>query len=374
MRLKEINAKSILRKYKRVDSWFISCYAMNLYRGCLHNCVYCDGRNKKYQITGDFGKDIIVKINAIELMQKELSQYIHKKQLKPCYLMLGGGVGDSYQPIEEKYKLTRKALSLLKKFQIPVSILTKSTLIKRDLDLLKEIKEQSRVLINFSFSSTNDEISMIFEPGVPVPSNRLQTIKKFKKEGFVCGMFILPVIPFITDQKSILKQTIKDAYAIGIDYIIFGGMTLKFGNQKDYFFQILEEYYPNLKGKYETIYKKNKYGNAIPEYYKNLHQLFILLMKEYHIPIRIPPRLYRDILNENDFVSVMLDQLDYLCKIHGKKSYYGYASYQISQLKQPLSTMKNKLRTIRGVGNITEKIIIEILETKTSNYFEKLLY
>ena len=85
------------------------------------------------------------------------------------------------------------------------------------------------------------------------------------------------------------------------------------------------------------------------------------------------PNLYRDILAENDFVSVILDQIDYLLKIQGKKSPYGFAAYSISKLEQPLSSMKNKLRTIKGVGSVTESIILEILRTKRSSYHEKLL-
>ena len=71
MTIKKINSKSILRTYKRIDSWFISCYSMNLYRGCLHNCIYCDGRAEKYQVNGVFGEDIEVKINAIEIGGKK---------------------------------------------------------------------------------------------------------------------------------------------------------------------------------------------------------------------------------------------------------------------------------------------------------------
>jgi len=374
MGVKEVTAKSILRKYKRIDSWFITCYGMNLYRGCYHNCVYCDGRSEKYQISGDFGSEIIVKINAIDILKNEIRSSPRKKPLRPCYIMLGGGVGDSYQPIEITYKLTQQALHVLKRYHLPVSILTKSNLIKRDLELLKKIDEQSRVLINFSFSSSNDEISKIFEPGVPPPSSRLDTIKTFKEQGFSCGMFLMPVIPFITDTADIMKQTIKDAYDAGIDYIIFGGMTLKKGKQKEYFYQELGKYYPNLLVNYETIYKNNQWGQAIDNYYQSIHKTFNLLMNAYHIPKRIPSYLFSDILNENDFVSVILDQMGYLLKMQGEKSPFSYASYQISQLKEPLSSIRYELQNIRGIGRSTEKIIQELLEKKTCFQYEQLLY
>ena len=345
---------------------------MNLYRGCGHNCVYCDGRSEKYQVDGKFGEDVIVKVNALELLRNELNE--KKRSInRSGYVMVGGGVGDSYQPIEEKYQLTQKTLRFLHEKNFPIHILTKSTLVERDIELIKNINEKSRAIVSFSFSSTNDEISEIFEPGVPPPSERLKTISRFKKEGIASGMFLLPVIPFITDIPSVMNETIKKAHEAGVDFIVFGGMTLKEGRQMKYFYDVLHQYYPDLLVDYSNIYRGNKWGNAVDNYYNSLNLLFNNIVKKYKIPKRIPPSFYRDILNENDYVSVLLDQLDYLCKIHGLKSNYGYASYQISQLKLPLSTMKNKLQTIKGVGRITEKIILEILETKTSTYYEKLL-
>jgi len=374
MSIKEIHAKSILRTHKRIDSWFISQYGMNLYRGCLHNCVYCDGRAEKYQVNGIFGRDIEVKINAIEILNRELRTLKGKKSFRNCYLMVGSGVGDSYQPIEKKFELTRKSLELIKHYKLPISILTKSSLIERDLDLLKQINEKNRVLINFSFSSTNDDISRIFEPNASLPSEKLQTIKKFKKNGFSVGVFLLPVIPFITDTIPLMKKTIEDFISIGINYIIFGGMTIKKGKQKDYFYQTLRSYYPELLPEYEIIYKNDKWGQSTQKYSMSIHETFNLLMKKNHIPIRIPPSLFNDILYENDTVSVILDQLDYLCKIHGKKSPYGFASNQISQLTQPLSSIKYNLQQIKGVGPVTKNIIQEILDTGSSQYYEKLLY
>jgi len=374
MVVKEIQAKSILRKHKRIDSWFLSCYGMNFYRGCTHNCVYCDGRAEKYNVDGEFGEDVAVKINAIELLRKEISPARRRTPLKKCYFMIGGGVGDSYQPVEEKYRLTRRALNMMYEFKFPVSILTKSTLIERDIDIIKKINEKSRAIVSMSFSSVDDEISSVFEPGVPPPSERLKTLEKFKKEGIACGMFLMPVIPFITDKPKYLDESLKKAKEIGLDFVIFSGMTLKDGRQMEFFHNVLDKYVKSLKVDYQHLYGNDTWGGPKPEYYDSLYKAFNMIARKYEIPLRIPPNLYRDILDENDLVSVILDQMDYLLKTRGKKSPYGYASYSISQLKEPLSSMKSKLRTIKGVGSVTERIILEILETKRSTYHEKLLY
>ena len=371
--IREIEAKTILRKRKKIDSWFISHYGMNLYRGCAHNCVYCDGRSEKYNVGGEFGEDVAVKVNAIDVLRRELDPRRKRTPFKRSFIMVGGGVGDSYQPIEKKYQLTRKALHLINEYNFPVSLLTKSTLIERDIDIIKKINGKHRAIVSFSFSSVDDTISSIVEPGVPSPSERLETLKSFKKEGIACGMFLLPVIPFITDTSDLVEDTIREASKMGIEFVIFGGMTLKEGKQKDYFFNMLKKSYPKLIAEYQKIYGIDKWGNAKPDYYNLLHQTFNNIAKKYKIPKRIPPHLFRDILDENDLVIVMLEHIDYLLKLEGKKSPYGYAAYSISQLQKPLSTIKDELQTLKGVGQTTERIILEILRTGRSSYYEKLL-
>ena len=372
--IREIKAKSILRKHKKIDSWFVSRYGMNLYRGCAHNCVYCDGRSERYQVDGVFGENVVVKTNAVEILRRELKPIGRRVKLKPGYIMVGGGVGDGYQPVEEKYQLTRKTLQLLREYRWPVHVLTKSTLVERDLDVLKRINQQNRAIVSFSFSSTNDETSAVFEPHVPPPSERLKTLAFFKRNGIACGMFLLPVIPFITDTSEMIAEALRKAHKIGVDFVIFGGMTLKEGRQKDHFFSLLREKRPEVIANYKQLYDgKNKWGQATGEYYNTISAIFNEMSKKYKVARRMPPALYKDILSENDLVTVMLEQLDYFLKLEGKRSSFGYAAYAISQLNSPLSTMKNKLREIKGVGEKTENIILEILETKNSSYYNSLI-
>jgi DNA repair photolyase len=371
--IKEIEAKSILRKQKKIDSWFLSRCGMNLYRGCTHNCVYCDGRSEGYYVDGDFGTDVCVKINAVDVLRRELDPRRKHAPFKPGYVMVGGGVGDSYQPAEEKYGLTRKTLALLAEKRLPVHILTKSTLVKRDVDLLQKINETNKAIVSLSFSSTDESISRVFEPGVPSPQERLDTIAFFKDQGLACGMFLMPVIPFITDTGEVIQKTIQDAKDVGVDFIIFGSMTLKDGIQKEYFLNILKKYYPDLLLEYQMIYKGSKWGEATHEYYAQLHLTFHTLMNLYKIPKRIPPELFKDMLGENDLVVVILEHLDYLLKLEEKRSPFGYAAYSLSQLQVPISSMQYQLQSIKGVGSTTEKIIQEIIKTGSSQYYERLL-
>lgn len=374
MVVREVEAKSLLRKHKKIDSWFLSWYGMNLYRGCQHNCVYCDGRAEGYYVDGEFGQDVTVKTNAIEVLRRELDPTRKRTPFKRGYVMVGGGVGDSYQPVEKTYELTRQTLQLLCEKHFPVHVLTKSTLVRRDADLLKQINEQSRAIVSVSVSSTDERMSRIFEPGVPSPQERLEVLSFYKDQGVAVGLFLLPVIPFITDSREILEQSIRDAADAGVDFIIFGGMTLKQGRQYDYFLRTLEKHYPELRVNYQMVYKGGKWGEATPEYYHRLHQTFHLLMKHCKIPLRIPPWLYQDLLYENDVVVVMLEHLDYLLKLQGKRSPFGYAAYQISQLQEPVSSHLDSLRAIKGVGPTTESLIREVVRTGRCSTYEELLF
>ena len=373
MTITEIEAKSILRKHKKIDSWFLSRYGMNLYRGCLHNCVYCDGRSEGYYVQGEFGEDVAVKTNAIEVLSRELDPRRKRVPLQRGFIMVGGGVGDSYQPIEKKYELTRRALQLIAEHRLPVHMLTKSTLIERDLDILKKINEETRAIVSFSFSSANDGISSTVEPGVPPPSRRLKTIERFKKEGIACGMFLLPVIPFLTDTSQSIEDAVSKAKDAGVDFVIFGGMTLKEGRQRDYFMNVANREYPEIASQYDAIYKGNKWGEPTKQYSASLNMRFGSIAKKYRMPVRMPSTLFKDLLSENDLAVVLLEHIAYLLTLQGEASSFGYAAYSLSQLKEPLSDMKEGLRSIKGVGEAAEGIILEILRTGSSSYYEQLM-
>ena len=157
-----IKSKTILTKHKYTDDWFISKYGMNLYRGCEHSCEYCDGRAEKYRVEGTFGEDIYVKTNTVDLLKKDLPKLKEK-----AIIFVGGGVGDSYQPAELKFNLTRNTLKLLKKFNFPIHILTKSHLVERDFELIKEINKKNRAIVSFSLSTISGVGFSSFIPSAP---------------------------------------------------------------------------------------------------------------------------------------------------------------------------------------------------------------
>ena len=396
MNIIEITAKSLLRKQRQVDSWFCSAYGMNIYRGCAHNCVYCDGRAETYQVEGDFGSDISVKVNAPELLRRELDPAGKRKPMKRAYIFIGGGVNDAYQPAEEKYRLTRRALEIILGYGLPVHVLTKSVLVERDIDILLKInKAQSagynaRAVVSFSFSSADDKISRVFEPGVPPPSRRFSAIKRLKDAGLYCGIYLMPVLPFITDYPEQIEAVFKAGTEAGADFLVFGGLTLKEGRQKEYFLQALRRFSGaagdliagagDLPLQYDVIYPGDpgkpgsSYGNARPDYCSLLNEVVFTVARRHRLPLRMPPALFRGIMDENDSIAVMLEHMDYFHRARGHKSTFGWAARKVRELDAPASAMGNRLRSVSGIGPATADIIGEILATGTSVKYEKLLY
>lgn len=373
MIVQEISAKSILRRQKKIDSWFISRFGMNFYRGCEHNCAYCDGRAEKYQVNGEFGEQVVVKVNAAEVLEREVDAK-RRKPLNGGYFFVGGGVCDSYQPAEIKYGLTRQALLLLLQRRQPVHLLTKSLLIERDIDLIRELNAAKRAIVSMSFSSVDDRISAVFEPNVPPPSRRLKTLEKFKAAGIAIGIYLMPVLPFITDTAEQLDASIRAAKEIGADFIIFGGLTLKGGRQQEHFFHVLEDYDASLVEKYRELYPGTPWGGADGGYTDDQQRRFYDLARKYEMPMRIPPKFWRDLLEENDRLIVFLEHIDYLLKIRGEKSFFGRAAYSISQLQEPVSGIRENLEQLQGVGRSTAVLIRELIDRDTATYYEWLLY
>jgi DNA repair photolyase len=270
--------------------------------------------------------------------------------------------------------LSRQALEIIAEFGYPVQVLTKSTLVRRDLDLLRQINRHSRALVCFSISSVDEQISRIFEPGVPSPRERLETLKYLKAQGVPCGLFLLPVIPYVTDDDDLIERALQEAMDIGVDYLIFGGMTLKEGRQSSHFLNTLSRHRPELLPEYRKIYGGDRWGQATGEYYRRLHGRFWEIAAKYEVPLRMPPELYSDLLDDRDRAVVILEQMDYLFRLRGKRSAYGYAARTVARLQEPLSELLQPGNQLRGISAKASTLIREIVTTGTAKEYEQLLY
>ena len=291
-----VKAKSILTKVKYGSEWYGVDYNMNLYRGCCHGCIYCDSRSNCYHID-DFdvprGKE-----NALAILENELSRKRERG-------VLGiGSMSDTYNPFEKQYEQTRGALKLLAKYGFGVGIDTKSDLILRDIDLLKEINEKNNVIIKFTITTPDDELSRIIEPHVCVSSARYHAIKTLTDNGIFAGIMMNPVLPFITDKEEDIRKLVYLAHESGARFIhTYMSMTLR-ENQRDYYYEKLDEHFPDLKEKYIRYYG-DRYYCIVPDA-EALYKVFTEECDRYGILYKMEDiiRAYKKDRKENEQMSL----------------------------------------------------------------------
>lgn len=240
---------------------------MNIYRGCSHGCIYCDSRSKCYQMLHDF-EDIEVKANAVQLLETAL-----KKKRKPC--MIGtGAMSDPYIPLEKNLCHMRKCLELIDRYGFGVSILTKSNLILRDLDLLKSINKKAKAVVQMTLTTYDEKLCKILEPNVSTSYERFKVLEIMRDNNIPTIVWLDPILPFINDSEENILGILSYCEKAKVHGIIcFGmGLTLREGN-REYFYQKLDEHFPTLKEKYIQTYQ-NRYEITSPKN-KELMQIFI---------------------------------------------------------------------------------------------------
>lgn len=291
----EVHVKSILNKAKKRDSWFLLDYSLNPYLGCSYNCLYCYIRGSHYG--GDTTHKLGVKSNAAEILKKQLKRRAKNKE----YGFIGiASSTEPYNEVEKEIKLTRSLLKIIARFKFPVSILTRSTLVLRDIDILKKINEnailppdlkpklRNGTIISFSFSTPDEKLARIFEPNAPTPKERLETMKKFKTLGFRTGVCFMPVLPFISDSEKQIEKMVVLAKNYGADSILTAGLTL-FGDGptdcKTVYYKTVEKYLPELLERTKKLFGEKFYPD--PKYQRELAEKANRLCKKYHINNRI---------------------------------------------------------------------------------------
>ena len=259
----EITAKTILNHVKQPDTWFGLKYNMNLYRGCQHQCIYCDSRSECYRL-GDLA-EIRVKINALEL----LNDVLPRKRVRGTIGF--GSMNDLYMPVEQTYKLGQGSLEIIRRHQFPVHILTKSDLVLRDRDLLQDISKVYAA-VSFTITTTDNDLAAVIEPGAPRPSARLRAMRELAKAGILTGITMMPILPFLEDDPENIRQIVRLAAESGARYIIPAfGMTLRPGS-RDYYYQKLDESFPGLKERYIKTFG-DSYQCSSP-HWRELNEVF----------------------------------------------------------------------------------------------------
>ena len=253
--IKEIQAKTLLSSTTHPDSLFGIKYTMNLYRGCQHQCIYCDSRSLCYGIE-NFA-DILVKVNAIDLLRKELPSKRTKGTVGT------GSMNDPYMPVEKQYNMTGRALAVLAEYEYPVHVITKSDLVLRDIALLQDIS-RTYAAVSVTITTADDALSHRIEPGAPVSSSRFRAIEVLASHGIYAGITMMPILPFIEDDAASIGAIVARARDAGAQYILpWFGMSMR-DRQRSYFYAQLDRLYPGLRRRYEQRYGEH-YECPVPD-------------------------------------------------------------------------------------------------------------
>jgi DNA repair photolyase len=227
-------------------------WSLNPYRGCVHGCHYCYARATHPYLGLDAGDDfatkIVVKTNLPEVLRTELG--------KPSWSRERVAIGtatDAYQPCEGRYRLTRTGLEILAAARTPVSIVTKSTLIVRDLDLLTGLAAGPGATVYFTITTLDPELWRHLEPGTPPPFKRLQVLRRLSEAGVPTGVFLAPILPGITDGVESIAAVAAAARAYGAES--FGASVLRLAPPvKEHYLGVVAERFPHLLAKYERAF------------------------------------------------------------------------------------------------------------------------
>ncbi len=230
--------------FVKVKGILSSKNGMNLFRGCTHGCIYCDSRSKCYQMNHSF-EDIEVKENSIELLEDRL-----KRKRKKCMIGMGS-MTDPYINEELKLNYTRQAIEIINKYGFGLTLITKSSNIIRDLDLLKEINSKTKCVVQMTLTTYDERLCRIIEPNVSTTKERVETLIKLREAGIPTVVWMTPILPYINDTKENIRGILnycKEAKVKGI--LCFGmGLTLREGN-REYFYSKLDKHFTHLKDKY----------------------------------------------------------------------------------------------------------------------------
>jgi DNA repair photolyase len=253
----EVHARSVINQVPPASRMAFR-WTINPYRGCSHSCAYCFARNTHKYLDMDSGHDfntrIVVKVNAPQLARKELAA----PKWQGEHVAMGTNV-DCYQRAEGKYRLMPGIIGALKDAANPFSILTKGTLILRDLDLLAEAAEVTEVGLNVSVGFVDKELSRSVEPGTPSPERRIGICAALTERGLRCGVLMGPVLPFLTDSPGQLEATVRLAAEAGAAHVTPIVLHLRPG-AREWFLQWLGENFPDLVAAYRDLYGRGAYA------------------------------------------------------------------------------------------------------------------
>jgi DNA repair photolyase len=274
----EIQARSIISRVPSASRMPFD-YTINPYRGCSHACQYCFARNTHTYLDLDAGRDfdtkVVVKVNAPQLLRKELA----RAAWAGAHIAMGTNV-DCYQRAEGRYGLMRGIISALRDHANPFSILTKGTLITRDLDLLRQAAQVTDVGVSFSVGFVDETVWRSVEPGTPSPRRRLDAVRRFADAGFPVHVLMAPILPGITDTEESIDDTVAAIAAAGAAGVSPIALHLRPG-AREWYAGWLGRTHPELVDRYRALYGRGSYAPKV--YQREVSALVALAARRHRI-------------------------------------------------------------------------------------------
>lgn len=344
--------KTILNKHRRADHWFWTRYSAYPYIGCQHGCEFCYSRGQKfspYDDPNDFAYVIKVKENAPDLLSRALSR-------AEVDLVFTG----DYQPAEKKFGISRQMLEVCRDLGFPVFVLERSPLVLRDIDLLQEINARAPSVVAFSIISTPDSPNHTrvnqMERLAPSSGKRFAAMEAFARAGILTGTCFMPILPGLCDDDANLEAVIRWTADHGGKFVLAGSLTLA-DQQKNFFFEVLRERFPDLLSLYQRCYPPESYA---PQDYSwpKIALRIRELCANYGIRDRIPrPVIPGDKHALNKRVVERLAEKVYDMEIHQEPANriwaYRKAAWAIEDLKQDLRLIYQAMG-LKGLQNIPD--------------------
>jgi DNA repair photolyase len=302
------------------DTFCRALYRVAPYKGCAHACRYCDGRAEKYHVEGDFGCDIEVRRTVPELFEHELPDL-----REPGLIAFGSGVTDPYQPCERVHNLTGACASTIASFNTtqrqntiadstirayPALVMTKSSLVNRDIEIWKSVQRTSGFVLLISLTSTDESVRIQMEPGASLFQERIDTLRQFKEAGCFTGVLAMPLLPGISDSRESIGQLYDICTQVKVDFLMPGGLTLRPGRQKDGYLNSIRDHYPQLYASTKAAFSEDR-PSGIPraENRHELQQRIDSVRKAFCIPWLLPYKVYSMFLPRYDCLHLLLHDM-----------------------------------------------------------------
>jgi DNA repair photolyase len=322
-----VSCNQVLDSYGIAGTRFWTRHCFDPYINCEFSCVYCDKVTVNREDYGNSSAPVYVKMNAPKVLARELSE------LKRRGVVNLGVATDVYQPAEKKYRITRQILEVLKEHNCPFAIGTKSDIVLRDLDLICEAAEKAWCCVSFSVTTLDENLAKLLEPNAPSPKRRLEAMRRFADAGMTTGIWLSPIVPYVTDGEENMANVIRTAVENGAKFVLGVGLDtrdiFRFKRFLDKHFEWLVPRYDRLyKGTYEPY---TRYANEF--YLYDLYRRFISLCGRYEVESYLPHFHTR--------------RQAWLFYVRNFGQFRGTPVFELTQLLNYLSPSKELLQTVR---------------------------